>query len=612
MKNLLTLAFVCIATLVFGNKTTFQKLVEVNKCWTEQHDVLVSSLPLYEQKTEHDWIGIHLALVEQKLRERNAKALNGTQQANRLHCLDILHRYWQEGNFPLNEDYSFRTPIFIDQHNNFCAVGFLMKETGNEVVCRSIAAQTNLAYVKEMKYPELATWADDNGFTIDELAWIQPGYPPNSRCGRVGKGVEGSVQELFVDESEERMYAGGAFIRVDSSFAANNIAYVTEALGVYTWHSMGAGVNGKVNAITKLNDKLFVAGSFDSAGGNAAANVAYWDGSAWQSAGCLDGTVNDLLVFEGTLYAVGSFKSCDAAPGKNFAYWNGTKWWTIDGLDGQVNTMEIWDGSLILGGAFNYGSLPDINAIKWSPLASFQTFTNSIRNEVMDFEKYQDTLYAACKLISKTDSNLLLKLKDNEWITDDNFSLIHKSDIKSAYGMMAINSIYPEASIMNIGGQFHYFPMLGTSGRNALHNGFSGDWLMVDSAINKMVMFKSALIAGGKFKQGYVSGDFDRRFYNMNGITVRLKYKANIPNIPLNNMDAFSIYPNPAKSGGLLKLENVNTLTEYTLSQTDGKVIAHGQLNARTELRLPQIPAGIYFITLSNADGGKVSKLLVE
>jgi hypothetical protein len=297
MKALLFLLCCLICSNTRADNKCYQKLSEVNKCWTEQKDI--PALPDYKNKSERDWISLHLSLVEQVLRKRDPQQLNSQQKARRNQCLGILHRYWQEGNFPVNDRYAYRTPIFIDDLDNFCAVGFLLKETGYESISRKISAQTNLAYVHQMDYPELSEWAAQYGFSTDELAWIQPGYPPNTSCRKVGEGVDGVVQELYVDEAEEKMYVGGSFIQADKSVTANNIAYVTEASGVYTWHSMGSGVRGKVNAITRFDDKIFAAGSFDEAGGKTAGNIAYWNGSEWAAAGCVTGTVHDLLVFEG-------------------------------------------------------------------------------------------------------------------------------------------------------------------------------------------------------------------------------------------------------------------------------------------------------------------------
>jgi 16S rRNA (cytosine1402-N4)-methyltransferase len=54
-----------------------------------------------------------------------------------------------------------------------------MQQSGCEELSRKIDKHEKFAYVKEIKAEGLAEWAKTNGFTVDELAWIQPAYPPN-------------------------------------------------------------------------------------------------------------------------------------------------------------------------------------------------------------------------------------------------------------------------------------------------------------------------------------------------------------------------------------------------------------------------------------------------
>ena len=171
MKTIITLLLLCITYTGFGkSKQAYEKLCEVNKCWTEQPDVNQLAYPEYDNRNEREWIRTHLMLVERTLRARSTCHLSEQQKANRLNALAHLNQYWHEGNFPVNDQYNFRTPIFIDKYDNFCAVGYLVKATGYEQVSRKIAAQTNLAYVREMNYPGLFAWANDYGFTVDELS----------------------------------------------------------------------------------------------------------------------------------------------------------------------------------------------------------------------------------------------------------------------------------------------------------------------------------------------------------------------------------------------------------------------------------------------------------
>jgi len=598
MKTVFFIVLLFCQQIAFAKTDTYNKLVAVNKCWAEQKDISIGSFEGLDASTDKEWIRLHLMLVEQTLRARNTNHLNLTQQANRANCLEILHRYWQEGNFPINDKYAFRTPIFIDPYNNFCAVGFLIKETGYEHISRMIASKTNLAYVREMNYPELGIWANDNGFSIDELAWIQPGYPPESRCGKIGNGVDGFVQELYVDTTTQQLYVGGKFIQADKSFIANNIAYVTENAGVYTWHKMGDGVNGQVNAITKFDSKIFVAGAFDSASGIAAKNVAYWDGSTWHSAGCIDGVVNDLTVFEGVLYAAGNFKSCGTDLGKNFAQWNGTKWTTIAGIEGIINTLEGFKDYLVLGGKFDYDTDLNVNAIKWNPTSSFLQFDNKINREVMDFESYKDTLHVVCKrqLLSDT-LNLIQILSNNEW--EPFYKSVTKYLGFRNADSLSFNSICVEKSAINFGGYFSFFKGM-TGGSNLIS--FDNYWINVDSTVNKMVLFKNELILGGKFKTGMEYTPYGGTKIEVNGITKRLRWKLDIPE-NFSKETTFKIYPNPIRSGGLLHIENTFGATNYSVSSLDGKQFSRGKMDNKNEIQLPQLATGIYFLEIQNPSG---------
>lgn len=496
MKLSLTLVLSLFAAVTFGNPT-FKKLNELNKCWAEQRDL--NSIPFEKltANTETAWIQLHLQLVEQTLRSRSTSALTPVQRTNRLQALEHLNEYWHAAKFPQNEEFSYRLPIFIDKYDNFCAVGYLVKATGYEAVSRKISAKTNYAYVRDMKYPELFAWAKEYGFTVDELAWIQPTYWSNCDLHPVGKGAAGSVRELYVDTATQRMYVGGVFQTVDSSITANNIAYVTEANGVYTWHNVGTGINGSVNAIVKYGNDIFAAGSFTGAGGNIVANVAKWDGTSWAAAGCINGNVNDLVVFNGELYAAGQFGVCSPSTQVSFAKWTGTAWQGITGLSGRVNTLEVRDSLLYIGGAFTYNGNP-ANVVKWNTNGGFQPFTNNVVNEVMDFELFADTMYLVCKHTSPVDSTLFNKLQGNTW------SFPYAVQY---YGTKSFNALCSFGDTITIGGQFENYPMLGTYVFNSISapviNSFGyNNWFYTDSTINKMVVFKNVMIAGGDFFQG--------------------------------------------------------------------------------------------------------------
>lgn len=117
----------------------------------------------------------HLAYAEELLRARTvAPAL----QPARTRALDALHRYWVAGEFPAGESPDGMLPTFIDDRGVRCAVAFLVEDTAGSEVITTIDRRYHNAWIAQIDAPALAAWAASTGFTHDELAMIQPAYPP--------------------------------------------------------------------------------------------------------------------------------------------------------------------------------------------------------------------------------------------------------------------------------------------------------------------------------------------------------------------------------------------------------------------------------------------------
>lgn len=611
MKKLFTLLLCCLAVYsqAKNSNTAYERLCDVNKCWTEQSDIQQLNYPTSTNYTEREWIAIHLQLVEQTLRARSTAHLNQQQKANRLAALNHLNEYWHSRAFPVNEDFTYRLPIFIDKHDNFCAVGYLVKATGYEQVSRMIASKTNYAYVREMNYPELNKWANDYGFTEDELAWIQPGYPPARYVAKIGNGTDGEVTELFVDAADSKMYVGGKFKNVDGSIVANGIAYVTEANDVYTWHKMGKGVNGTVEAVAEFENKIFVGGKFTKAGDSSVTNIAYWDGSIWHTAGCLWGEVKDLKVYKGELYACGSFDVCAALADINFAKWDPVYniWQQLPGLSGQINTMHIYKDELILGGAFTYTGKP-YNIAKTDGKGAFTVYSNSIEHEVMDIEDYKDTLYAACKKVTGN-IELLKKLVNDNWQSQTIFPST------STQPIISFNTLCVDKDTFMASGNFTFSPLLGTYLKNNvdltpyINSSMNAPYsFIVDSTINDMVVFKGQVIAGGLFTKGF------SQLQPASNIARKVsEWSVSVPAINTSNATGFSVYPNP--SSGNITIENSIEATSLTVSDMSGKVLRVLPIGGKgkEQVSVKELAAGVYFLEIKNDKGqSAVEKLIIE
>ena len=166
----------------------------------------------------------------------------------------------------------------------------------------------------------------------------------------------------------ERTVVGGTFTTA-GGVPANNIAAWDPAMG--TWSALGSGCNAVVRALAVLpNGDLVAAGTFTQAGGVTAINIARWNGSQWSAMGALPGAaVHDLVVASnGTVYAGGSFYPASAA---GVFVWNGSAWNAVVGLSAEVYALEMLpDGRLVAGGFCSPANLAVWDGVSWAQLGS--------------------------------------------------------------------------------------------------------------------------------------------------------------------------------------------------------------------------------------------------
>lgn len=122
-------------------------------------------------------IETHLTYVERLLRSRPVDHLTAEQVRRRNVALDHLHSYRSRGAYPRNTThFDRRTPVFIDGEGRICAVGYLIEQTVGRAAAQAINERFQFAHISEMDVPEVPRWAEQNGFTMQELGMIQPSY----------------------------------------------------------------------------------------------------------------------------------------------------------------------------------------------------------------------------------------------------------------------------------------------------------------------------------------------------------------------------------------------------------------------------------------------------
>lgn len=124
-------------------------------------------------------IQTHLDFVEKSLRASSVAHLSAKAKAKRAELLDALHVYWTKNVFPQPLAYfEGRKPCFIDGDGSICAVGYLIEIASGRDVAERINSKYQYEYLLEMDDPLIDNWASEHGFSLTELAMIQPTYNP--------------------------------------------------------------------------------------------------------------------------------------------------------------------------------------------------------------------------------------------------------------------------------------------------------------------------------------------------------------------------------------------------------------------------------------------------
>ncbi len=152
-------------------------------------------------------ISTHLAYVEQILRARDTSALTLAQRLRRTYALEILAQYRQRGQFPQGESRVGHLPTFIDRHGVRCAVGYLIEQTHSVALPVILDARFHHAYVPQIDDPDVAAWALATGFGSEELAMVQPAYPP-----RVADVTLTLVSEYRGEVARDQPFTGRAHV----------------------------------------------------------------------------------------------------------------------------------------------------------------------------------------------------------------------------------------------------------------------------------------------------------------------------------------------------------------------------------------------------------------
>lgn len=204
--------------LVFGLIAAFVGHAQHN---TTVNAVLGDSSWLTTYKTqpglstdEHERISTHLRYVRNRLK---ASPKGGYEMSiARKQSIALLDEYIEIGEFPSEfANQKPRTPCFIDDVGNLCAVGYLVEKTAGREEAERINRIYRFNYLADMDDAGLKAWQISSGLSMKELAMIQPTYgsPPSwkvyqdretKKYGLVNRSDYSAILEPVYDRLEFR------------------------------------------------------------------------------------------------------------------------------------------------------------------------------------------------------------------------------------------------------------------------------------------------------------------------------------------------------------------------------------------------------------------------
>lgn len=372
-------------------------LREVNKEWTHMDPAVTGGGAAVRFDNEAARIRTHLLLVAERLRARTPEALPPQARAQRLQLLDRLEVYARAERFPRNLVLPVRNPVFIDPAGTACAVGQLMIESGDRALATRISEEMNLAYVHDMHRTDVDAWAMAHGFSEDELAWIQPGYPPPLPWSTLGAGTNGEVRELL------RLANGDLLVAGNFTQAGGIAAYHVARYNGTTYLPMPGLPDGPINAAIEFNGSVYIGGSFN----DGLNDLARWTGSTWELSAAFSskyGETTALHVHAGQLHAAG-IASGFAGFSHEVHKLQGGLWELVGNtLNDRINALATLGDTLVCAGRFTAPFAQQDSSllhVAYLDGNTWITLANGLDGEVHDMLVYDGHLYAGGDLVSE-------------------------------------------------------------------------------------------------------------------------------------------------------------------------------------------------------------------
>jgi hypothetical protein len=583
----------------------YSHLVEINAQW--QFHAMDAPIANKAFANDNERIKYHLTQVIRVLRSTEYKTSPDAYK-KRMELLDALEAYAHRQVFPTNHYHSVRTPYFIDNYNVHCAVGYLMQYSGYEALARRIQKEHNYDYLADITTGGVGEWADEHGFTLDELKWIQPGYPPQLFFKAMEQGVNGHVKGMHYDESGDALFIYGDFDSVNGSPCVSAALYLNEKL-----QCLDMPFDHSVNDVKQIGTNHAFVGSFHPQPGDQVFCID--NGGKWKFYPRPDGKKSIGKAIAISADGKTAYLVLKVLTGKIEEVWEvnlaEAKWRLLGKAGGTINAIELNDKKLFIGG--------DFTSFQWAKPDS--TFQNAPYNHCVEYylddkswkgigngspvvtmKTYKGITYFGCEcsyipghstggvcLTSETGG--LVNLTYNDFQIPKDTSNVRINSIE----ILNDSSIY-------IAGDFTTKPIhFSLSGENVatVHKDdqdqvFLYPLSLVDRPVNSIELIKHQLVIGGEFtwNGGRGGNGFEEVTLSHLGITRKFTSVGK----PLVK-DTHLLYPNPVKNElKLMGYEDIHVV--YNVVDVTGKQVLAGNTRNGVITELDQLIPGQYVLNV--------------
>ncbi len=597
-------------------------LKEVNKNWDNFQKYLKDAQSTIHFENDIDRISFHLHQTIGMLRDIEHSCFDDKTIVKRIELLDQLKRYAQKKIFPVNIYHSKRQPYFIDHKGVHCAVGYLMKVSGYENLAKKISENENYAYLSEIKTPGVAQWAKTHGFTLNELALIQPGYQPDNNIYAVGNGTNGSVKK-FIKMGSDMIFCGD-FSQVNDQNCTSNIGFLNgnNQIQCYPYFIDGGIIRDARYISYGSNLGHYLCGSFNDFIGSELAleNTAAWTWNYYKIPGINGGFNQNPAVLMGPARLSGS-----SSPVLSIVTRDQTSNILRDDLwifnadsfrlraqffGGRVNTISDYDVKIVYGGVFDSVKVFDQNGLSTTHLANnlaIEDYSGSwsfpldqVGIEIMASEVHGGFLYLGSKCSNAAPYNLCLsRLSTSNQVQE----LLDHQSFSASPEEFEISALESANANIYVGGYFHIEPFgIGT---------FGDDFGFYDPIYNTI---GALAVLNGKVnsikQQGndlYIGGEFNMNGFSSDSLNYIAKYELS-PNSIKNEMQAeLTVFPNPSQQ--YLHLNSSNVLnSEYSIMDLEGKIIKKGILY-KNQISIEHLSKGVYLLSVNESTPVRFVKL---